>query len=835
MRNFLKRELSVSFFLIFFFGIFFSGNVFAATLVPAPDADGCVGSSTVSVSADFGCSSEQTKSAAVDGTACGYSLSCTNVPDGPHSFSAGCVTYCYNPELPCYPGYSRATEDIPAIVDGTAPNINSLSLTGVENKGSTANDIIASTVKKLSGQIKIAVGATDTGVNSGCGKLNVKIYIGKAGMDPSSHAPKNCGSYEKLTQITPNPKNEPNAQGVYEWVWDTTGVGDNRYYCLKAEAYDKFNHSTAIETIIIVNNKCDKDNDNFVSKEKFDIGCQNVVCDPSDWLCLSTYDCNDDPDKGGLYAKPYSDSSSGDYAEGLYSPATFYYPKCLPPKGCPACDDLVDNDCDDGTDMSDSNCYKTCDQDGDNYYNTKCLRLDNYESKGDCNDSDKTINFGFKESFDNANCVKINCCMDGKDNDCDGQIDDCDFKKECDKDNDGWLSRDCTPQSSSTQPPSGYFGWGDCDDNDPNVYPEKKETEYIQGCDGTKDNNCDGTQDKKDLDCLALCDKDGDGFFNFYDANYKSITGHLDPAISVCGGRFAQEPAPGEFTARESGTGNISPGKYSYKVTFVTPQGETNASQAVIVYIAASASGNKKIKLENIPTGNSNTITARKIYRTSANSSDFKLLTVIPDNATTTYMDNTSDDALQNKRAPSGNSTGRTTIKTGGLGFDTMDVPDENYSGVNPADVNESKKERGWIYEKKIDTNGNDTTTDSDPRSGTSFLGGIVPCGRGYDDPNTPSNESDKCTFCHFFYILERIITFIRNLAFVVAPILIVVCGLMLILSRGNPAMLNKAKDGLLATVIGIVIILAAWVLVTLLFRAIGTQVQGGAWYNIQC
>lgn len=829
MTIFLKNKLFILS-LILFFGVFAYQQVSAVTptLNPSPDADGCIGQNTVSVSADYwGCANEQ-KVAGIDGSSCN-SLTCSGFSDGPHSFSAGCRGS----------DYIRMTDDVSAIIDSKPPIINSFSLKPVENQGSTAPDVIASNAKKLSGKITISVSATDEGVERGCGKLNVKIYIGKAGMEAASHAPQACGSYEKLnfdSTNQPNPRSDPNdPTGLsYEWIWNTTNVLDNRYYCLKAEAYDKFNHLTAVETLIIVNNKCDEDNDGYVNKEKFDVGCANVVCAPSDWLCLSTPDCNDKPEKGGYYAKPYSGSGEMDYVESLYSPKTYYYPKCLPPNGCPACDDLVDNDCDDSMDVSDPNCYKTCDQDGDNYYNTKCLRPENWVKMGDCNDSDKTINYAFKESFDNPACVKINCCMDGKDNDCDGQIDDCDFKKECDKDNDNWLSKDCSPDNSSTPVPSGYLGWGDCDDNDPNVYPGKKETEYVQGCNGTKDNNCDGTQDRKDLDCIDLCDKDLDGFFNFYDKNYKTIIGHNDTAISVCGGRFDQEQAPGSFTVRESGTGEIPEGKYVYKVTFVTPQGETSGSPPATIYITSSDSGNKNIKLDNIPTG-SNNVTARRIYRTSVNGSDLKLLTTIPDNTTTTYLDKSTDNTLQTKRVPGSNSTGSTTIKTGGLGFDTMDVPDDRYPGVNPKDVNESKKERGWIYEKKIDTNGNDTVTDSAPKAGTSFLGGIVPCGRGYDDPNTPSNESSSCTICHFFYILERIVTFVRNLAFVVAPALIVVCGVIFIVSRGNPTMINRAKEGLLATLIGIVIILAAWVLVTLLFRTIGTQVEGGSWYEIQC
>ena len=115
--------------------------------------------------------------------------------------------------------------------------------------------------------------------------------------------------------------------------------------------------------------------------------------------------------------------------------------------GAPEVCDGKDNNCDGEVDEG-------FDTDQDGY--TVC--------GGDCNDTDSTINPGAKE-----------ICNDGVDNDCDGLID-----ETADKDNDGYVSVEC--------------GGSDCNDNNSTVYPGAPEI-----CDG-KDNNCNGEIDERDMD-----------------------------------------------------------------------------------------------------------------------------------------------------------------------------------------------------------------------------------------------------------------------------------------------------------------------------------------------
>lgn len=82
-------------------------------------------------------------------------------------------------------------------------------------------------------------------------------------------------------------------------------------------------------------------------------------------------------------------------------------------------------------------------------------------------------------------------------------------------------------------------------------------------------------------------------------------------------------------------------GDYHYKVTLVDTDGETlgGTSSALV------QPSNQVVALTAIPTGLEGT-TARKIYRTAAGGSVYKLVATISDNTTTTYNDSLADGSL---------------------------------------------------------------------------------------------------------------------------------------------------------------------------------------------
>lgn len=138
----------------------------------------------------------------------------------------------------------------------------------------------------------------------------------------------------------------------------------------------------------------------------------------------------------------------------------------------------------------------------------------------------------------------------------------------------------------------------------------------------------------------------------------------------------ATEKAPGASTAALAGlgAGNVNSGTHSYKVTFVTAGGETDAG-AVSGTVTTTA-GDGQVALSAIPTG-SVYVTSRKVYRTAVGNAvtgPWLLLATISDNTTTTYADNTADASLTTT-IPSANTAidTRWTFKNSGV-FDAANT-----------------------------------------------------------------------------------------------------------------------------------------------------------------
>jgi len=97
-----------------------------------------------------------------------------------------------------------------------------------------------------------------------------------------------------------------------------------------------------------------------------------------------------------------------------------------------------------------------------------------------------------------------------------------------------------------------------------------------------------------------------------------------------------------------TGAGNVENGIHYYKVTFVSPAGETSGGAASDGVTVVDKTTNGKVALSSIAVGPAGT-TARKVYRTVAAdpvTGQYKLLTTIADNTTVIYTDNTADASL---------------------------------------------------------------------------------------------------------------------------------------------------------------------------------------------
>lgn len=96
---------------------------------------------------------------------------------------------------------------------------------------------------------------------------------------------------------------------------------------------------------------------------------------------------------------------------------------------------------------------------------------------------------------------------------------------------------------------------------------------------------------------------------------------------------------------------------------------------------------------------------------------------------------------------------------------------------------------------------------DSSQPSGANFFTNLFGCG-----------ESSG-VLC----ILQNVLLFILAIAFIVAVIFLVVGGFRYIVSQGNEEAIEKAKGTITNAIIGIVVIVLAWIILTVVFNLIQT------------
>ena len=162
--------------------------------------------------------------------------------------------------------------------------------------------------------------------------------------------------------------------------------------------------------------------------------------------------------------------------------------------GAPELDDGKDNDCDGTVDNNWATWY--ADADNDTYGDAgNSMRADSQPegyvaNDGDCDDNDATVYPGAPE------------LDDGKDNDCDGTVDNNWATWYADADNDTYGDPGNSMRASDSQPEGYVANDGDCDDNDATVYPGAPEL------DDGKDNDCDGTVDNNWATWYADADND---------------------------------------------------------------------------------------------------------------------------------------------------------------------------------------------------------------------------------------------------------------------------------------------------------------------------------------
>ena len=99
------------------------------------------------------------------------------------------------------------------------------------------------------------------------------------------------------------------------------------------------------------------------------------------------------------------------------------------------------------------------------------------------------------------------------------------------------------------------------------------------------------------------------------------------------------------------------------------------------------------------------------------------------------------------------------------------------------------------------------------------FVDGIVPCGRGEFWPD--GTRKPDCTFCHGIILVNNLIKFMLIIAFLVGGVVLVSAGILLLLSGVNPNLRNTGKQMATATVVGLVIMVLSWVIVSTIINVL--------------
>lgn len=104
----------------------------------------------------------------------------------------------------------------------------------------------------------------------------------------------------------------------------------------------------------------------------------------------------------------------------------------------------------------------------------------------------------------------------------------------------------------------------------------------------------------------------------------------------------------------------------------------------------------------------------------------------------------------------------------------------------------------------------------------------IVPCGRTANDPDTPTlDESKPCTLCHVVLGAQGLMQWGMNIMTVIAITVIFAMGVLYIVSAGNEGMMQTAKKGMWAALIGFAIMLLAWLIVNIVITILADTESG--------
>lgn len=97
--------------------------------------------------------------------------------------------------------------------------------------------------------------------------------------------------------------------------------------------------------------------------------------------------------------------------------------------------------------------------------------------------------------------------------------------------------------------------------------------------------------------------------------------------------------------------------------------------------------------------------------------------------------------------------------------------------------------------------------------------------------------DDNRCGYCDLLQLGENIIVFIIRFAVIIAVLMIVYAGFLFLTAGGSAPQISRARSVLVKTIIGLVITLAAWLIVDLVVTAFLSpdilDDLGGSWGNL--
>lgn len=94
---------------------------------------------------------------------------------------------------------------------------------------------------------------------------------------------------------------------------------------------------------------------------------------------------------------------------------------------------------------------------------------------------------------------------------------------------------------------------------------------------------------------------------------------------------------------------------------------------------------------------------------------------------------------------------------------------------------------------------------------------GLVPCGRNAGS----ASEMAPCTLCHVVLGADGVIKWLMKIMTIIAVTVIFAMGVLYIISTGDQGMMEKAKEGIKAALVGFTIMLLAWLIVNVILTVL--------------